>query len=76
MKPYLVRVIFFAVRNDVSHERTLFDVLIITHNMDGVLARLRGPIPDVTGSVVLILTLDPGLGWTFDGKACMRGTKA
>lgn len=77
MKPilYLVRIACFVVRNDVSHERTLFDILIITHYMDSILARLGGPILDVTRSVVLIVTLDPGLRRALDGKACMKGTK-
>lgn len=73
---YLVRIACFAVRNDVSHKRTLFDVLVVTHNMDGILPGLRGPILNVTGSVVLILALDPGLRRALDGKAYMKDTKA
>lgn len=44
----LSRVTGVAVGDDVSHERAVFDVLIITGHMDGVFSRLCGPVADVT----------------------------
>lgn len=69
---YLVRVVGFVIRDDVGHEGTVFDVFIITHDMDGVFARFGRPVLHITRAVVLILTLDPGLRRTLDGEAYSR----
>lgn len=66
---YLVGVIGFVIRDDVGHEGTVFDVFIITHDMDGVLARFSGPVLHITRAVILIFTLNPGLRRTLDGEA-------
>lgn len=66
---YLVGVVGFVIRDDVGHEGTVLNVFIITHDMDGVLARFSGPVPHVTRPVILIFTLDPGLRRTLNGEA-------
>lgn len=53
---------------DVGNEGTVLDVLVVTHHVDGVLARLRGPVPHVTRAVPLVVTLDLGLRWALDGE--------
>ena len=69
---YLVGVAGFVVWDNVGHEGTVFDVFVITHHMDGILSRLCWPILHITGAIILILTLDPGLGRALNGEACKR----
>lgn len=57
-----------AVGNDVGHEGTEVDVAFVAGHVDGILSRLRGPITDVTGAVVLVLALDLRLRRTLDRK--------
>lgn len=64
----------FVIRDDVCHEWTVFNVLVITHDVDGVLSRLRWPILDVTRAIILVLTLDLRLGRALNGKPYNRQT--
>lgn len=57
-----------AVGDDVSHERAVFDVLIITGHMDSVFSRLCGPVADITWPIILVLALDFSLRRSLDGK--------
>lgn len=65
---YLLRVGVGGGGQDVGDEGTVLDVLVVTHHVDGVLARLRGPVPHVTRAVPLVVTLDLGLRWALDGE--------
>lgn len=62
-------------RDDVGHERTELDVLVVTGDVDGVFAGLRGPVTHVTRPVVLVLKLDFSLRRSLNGKACRRSKK-
>lgn len=64
----LLGVAAVVVGDDLGHERAVLDVHVVTGDVDGVLAGLRGPVADVTGAVVPVLTLDLGLGGSLDGK--------
>lgn len=55
---------------DVRNEGAVFDVLIVTDDMHGVLAWLRGPVPHVARPVPLVVALDLGLRRALDGEAC------
>lgn len=50
-----------VVRDDVGHERAVFNVSVVAGNVDGVFPRLRGPVAHVARAVVLVLALDLGL---------------
>lgn len=52
----------------MGHERAVFNVSVVTGNVDGVFSGLCGPVGDITRAVVLVLTLDLGLGRSLNGK--------
>lgn len=52
----------------MGHERAVFNVSIVTGNVDCVFSGLRGPVTDIARAVVLVLTLDLGLGRSLNGK--------
>lgn len=56
-------------RKDVGHEGAVLDVLVITDDVDSVVTGLSGPVAHITGAITLIITLNFGLGWAFDGEA-------
>lgn len=53
---------------DEGHVRTVLDVLVVTHDVDSVLAGLLGPVLDVTRSIILVVILNLRLGGAFNGK--------
>lgn len=53
---------------DKGHIWTVLDVLIITHDMNGIFAWLLGPVLDVTRSIILVVILNLCLGGAFNGK--------
>lgn len=55
---------------DVSDERTVLDVLVITDDMNSIVASLSGPVAHITGAVALVITVNFSLGWTLNGEAC------
>lgn len=55
---YLLREDVIGCREDVGHEGTVLDVLIVTNDMDGVVTGLSGPVAYVAGAIALIITLD------------------
>ena len=57
-----------VVGDDVGHEGAVLDVLVVAGHVHGVLPGLRGPVQHVTGAVVLVVALDPGLRRTLDGE--------
>lgn len=65
----LVCITGVAVRDDVGHEGAVLDVLFIAGHVDSVLPRLRRQVADIARAVVLVLTLDLGLGRPLDGEA-------
>lgn len=52
----------------MGHERAVLNVSIVTGNVDGVFSGLCGPVADITRAVVLVLTLDLGLGRSLNSK--------
>lgn len=56
-------------RKNVSHEGAVLDVFVVTDDVDGVIARLGGPVAHVTGAVALVIALDFSLRRAFDGEA-------
>lgn len=64
----LIWVTGVVVRDDVSHEGAVFDVLLITRHVDGVFSGFCRQIADVTRPVVLVLALDFSLRRSLDGK--------
>lgn len=45
---YLLREDVIGCREDVGHEGAVLDVLVITNDMDSIVARLSGPIAYIT----------------------------
>lgn len=66
----LICVVAAVVRDDAGHEGAVLDVFIIAGDMDGVLSGFCGPVGDVARAIVLVLTLDLGLGRPLDGETC------
>jgi len=66
---YLVRVGGAISRLDLSHERRAFDVLVIAHDVNGVLARFGGIVFHVARPVAAVFAVDFRLRWTFYRKA-------
>lgn len=64
----LIWVTGVVVRDDVSHEGAVFDVLLITRHVDGVFSGFCRQIANVTRPVVLVLALDFSLRRSLDGK--------
>lgn len=46
---------------DVSNEGAVFDVLVVTDDVDGVVAGLSGPVVHVAGAVAFVVAFDLGL---------------
>lgn len=42
----------------MSDEGAVFDVLVITNDVDGVVAGLGGPVVHVAGAVAFVVTFD------------------
>ena len=66
---YLLREDVIGCGEDVGHEGAVLNIFVVTDDMNGVVASLRGPIAHIAGAVALVVTLDLSLGWAFDGKA-------
>lgn len=49
------------IGQDVGHEGAVLNVVVVTGDVNGVLARLGRPVADVARAVVLVLALDLGL---------------
>lgn len=45
----------------MGDEGAVLDVLVVTDDVDGVVAGLAGPVVHVAGAVALVVTLDFGL---------------
>lgn len=71
---YLFREDVIDRRKDVGNEGAVFDVLIVTNDMDGIVTGLSGPVAHITGAIALIIAFNFSLGWAFNGEAC--GTKS
>lgn len=55
---YLLREDVIGSRKDVGHEGAVLDVLVITNDVDSIVAGLSGPIAHITGAIRLIITLN------------------
>lgn len=53
---------------DEGHVWAVLDVFIVTHDVNGILAGLPGPVLDVTGAIILVIVLYLRLGGAFNGK--------
>lgn len=71
---YLFREDVIGCRKNVGNERAVFDVLVVTNDMDGIVTGLSGPVAHVTGAIALIIAFNFSLRRAFDGEAC--GTKS
>lgn len=60
---------------NVSDERTVLDVLVITDDMDSVVAGLSGPVTHIAGTVPLVITVNLSLGGTLNGEPCTEGKR-
>ena len=58
---YLLREDVIGSRKDVGHEGAVFDVLVITNDVDSIVTGLSGPIAHITGAIRLIITLNLSL---------------
>lgn len=45
-------------RKDMGNEGAVFDVLVITNDMDGIVTGLSGPVAHVTGAITLIIAFN------------------
>lgn len=63
-----IRVVVSRGGVDVGHVGTVFDVLIVTHDVNGIFTGLLGPVLDITRSVVLVIILNLCLGGAFNSK--------
>lgn len=61
--------------DNLSHERGMLDVLVVAEHVDGVLARLRGPVAHIAGSIAFVVTFDLGLRWTFHRETWGKTTR-
>lgn len=52
----------------MSDEGAVFNVLVVTNDVDSVVAGLGGPVVHVAGAVAFIVTFDFRLGRAFDGE--------
>ena len=57
-------------REDVSHEGTVLNVLIITYDMHGIVPWFSWPVSNVTWPITFIVTLNFRLGRALDGETC------
>lgn len=48
-------------RKDVGDEGAVFDVLVVTNDMDSIVTGLSGPIAHITGAITLIITFNSSL---------------
>jgi len=62
----------FSFMSYGSHEGTVLDFFIITHYVYSILTGLSRPEPDEAGAIILVITCDLCLRWTFNGKTLER----
>lgn len=68
----LLREDVIACRKNVGHKGAVLDIFIITNDMDSVVARLGGPVENITRSITFVVAFDLSLRWALDGKTCMH----
>lgn len=68
----LIWVAVVVVGYNKGHEGAVFNVQIVTGDVDGVLSGLCGPVAHVARAVILVLALDLGLGRSLNGKTCRQ----
>ena len=69
---YLARVDTSQGRFDLRHVGRFGDVDLVSHDVDGVLARDGWPVLDVSCTVTVIVTVDLSLTRSFDGETYRR----
>lgn len=52
----------------MSDEGAVFDVLVITDDVDSVVAGLGGPVVHIAGAVAFVVAFDFSLRRAFDGE--------
>lgn len=66
---YLLREDIIGCRKDVGNKGAVFDVLVITNDMDSIVTGLSGPIAHITGAITLIIAFNFSLRWAFNREA-------